>query len=75
MNIKLNKCSMSFDYLKIIMFRKENPGYRNLFRYVTKKNGKSVFIYGCTPDKVPKEIEWSGQLEVLKYLLIEHLNN
>ncbi len=75
MNIKLSKCSMNFDYLKIIRFRNSNPEFKNLFRYVTRKNGKPVFIYGCAPDFVPDELKWNGQIEVLKYLLIEHLNN
>lgn len=75
MNIKLSKCSMSFDYLRILMFRKDFPEYRNLFRYVTKNNNRAVFIYGCTPDFVPDELKWDGQLEVLKYMLIAHLNN
>lgn len=75
MNIKLKKCSMSFDYMRILMFRKDHPEYRNLFRYVTKSKGRAAFIYGCTPDAVPDELRWDGQLEVLKYMLINHLNN
>lgn len=75
MELRLKKCSMSFDYLRILMFRNDHNEYRNLFRYVTKKNGKPAFIYGCTPDSVPNELKWNGQLEGLKYLLIEHLNN
>ena len=66
---------MSFDYLQIIVFRRDHPQFINLFRYVTKIKGRPAFIYGCAPDFVPDELKWNGQLEGLKYLLIEHLNN
>lgn len=75
MKLKIKRCSMSFDCLRILIFRNDHKEYRNLFRYVTRNNGKPAFIYGCTPDFIPDELKWDVQLETLKYMLITHLNN